>query len=81
MRGMTTPFTCPALTALRTIDMHTGQTRVVAVMLGARQAQAAPLVRGEQPVLDLVQFRRRRVQQHADLAIAELAVQGDDGGR
>lgn len=81
MRGMTTPFTCPALTALRTIDMHTGQTRVVAVILGPRQAPGRPIIGSQVEVFDLMEFRLRRVQQQADLAVAQVAVQGDDGGR
>lgn len=80
MRGMTTPIACPALNALRLVDMRTGRSRVVAVMFGPRQAQGQPLVRGEAKILDLDGFRRRRIQQDADLAVAKGAVQGHDRG-
>jgi len=77
MADMTTMRACPALTALRLVNMRTGHTRVVAVMLGPSQPQVRPFVSGQEQVLDLVASRRRRAQQHADLAIGQSLLKGD----
>jgi len=81
MGDMTTTLACPPLIALRHIDMRTGRTHVVAVMLGPPQPQLRPFVGGEDPVLDLVAFRRKRFEQRADLTVGKVVVQGNDGGR
>lgn len=40
--------------------------------------QRDPLVAGQNQVIDFVGFQQRRLQQHADLAVAEPRIQGDD---